>query len=277
MSTLITRGITGLIFVVVMIAGVVSGPYPFFALFTLIAALCLWEFFTIVLNPEEPAYLLRRILGLVYGIIPVAGGFCLKTGLIPLHDWPIMTYTLVLLFFVSILVEIFAAAKDPFQNIGYYGVGLLYLGIPFHLVSLAAYPSGEYSWQIVLGMLILVWANDSFAYLVGSWIGKTPLFPRISPKKTWEGTIGGGLITLAVAALLARWWTVLSLPDWLALAAIAVVFGTLGDLAESMLKRSRQIKDSGNLLPGHGGMLDRFDAFIFMLPFAVTYISFAVN
>ena len=118
----------------------------------------------------------------------------------------------------------------------------------------------------------MTWMNDTAAYIVGSQIGKTPLFPRISPKKTWEGTLGGLAGTLILAFLLNEYFEELILRDWLILAILVGLFGSLGDLVESMLKRSFAIKDSGRLLPGHGGFLDRFDGFIFMLPFAAAYI-----
>jgi phosphatidate cytidylyltransferase len=121
-------------------------------------------------------------------------------------------------------------------------------------------------------LLLLTWMNDTGAYLVGSNFGRRMLFPRISPKKTWEGTIGGVVITFITAASFCAFSGELRLFDWMVLAAFVSVFGTLGDLVESMLKRSVGVKDSGNLLPGHGGVLDRFDAFIFVLPFAAAYL-----
>ncbi|MEO0775984.1 MAG: phosphatidate cytidylyltransferase, partial [Bacteroidota bacterium] len=124
----------------------------------------------------------------------------------------------------------------------------------------------------VFGLLLLTWSNDTAAYLVGSRIGKTPLFPRISPKKTWEGSLGGVVITFLIAFLISQWFREHSTKQWLVLAGIVAIFGSTGDLVESMLKRSENIKDSGNLLPGHGGVLDRFDAFIFLLPFATAYL-----
>ena len=119
------------------------------------------------------------------------------------------------------------------------------------------------------------WVNDSGAYVVGSLIGKTPLYPRISPNKTWEGTLGGVFFCLVTGYIFSLYYTMLSTVDWMVLGAITAIFGSLGDLIESMLKRSVDKKDSGNLLPGHGGMLDRFDAFIFLLPFAAAYLYFA--
>ena len=130
-----------------------------------------------------------------------------------------------------------------------------------------------FSPNIVAGILFLTWANDSFAYIVGSKIGKTPFFLRISPKKTWEGTIGGAVFCMLTAGIIAQFFTQLSLLDWLVVGAIVAVFGTIGDLVESLLKRSVGVKDSGSFMPGHGGFLDRFDAFIFCIPFVYFYLS----
>jgi len=124
-----------------------------------------------------------------------------------------------------------------------------------------------------LGILFLIWSSDSGAYVVGSLIGRTRLFERISPKKSWEGTIGGGLFSLLVAYILSRYFLEIRTDQWLTLAVIVIVAGILGDLIESMLKRSLQIKDSGSILPGHGGILDRFDALIFAVPFAWVYLQ----
>ena len=137
---------------------------------------------------------------------------------------------------------------------------------------LIGFNNGKFSPNIVFGLLALTWMNDTGAYLVGSQIGKHKLFPRISPKKTWEGSTGGVVFTFVLAYILSLLFDDLRLVDWMFLAAIVGTFGSIGDLIESMLKRSLKIKDSGNLLPGHGGILDRFDAFIFLLPFAAAYL-----
>jgi phosphatidate cytidylyltransferase len=119
---------------------------------------------------------------------------------------------------------------------------------------------------------LLIWSNDAFAYAVGSLIGKHKLFPRISPGKTWEGTLGGIFFNFVVAYLLSLLFPVLGLRDWAVIAAIVSIFATFGDLVESMMKRSLNIKDTGNLFPGHGGMLDRFDAYFFAIPFVAAYL-----
>jgi phosphatidate cytidylyltransferase len=170
--------------------------------------------------------------------------------------------------------------KEPssWKRIGVYFSGFFFVSIAFGLMN-ALYFAGhqtEYFPGVLLGMFLLIWTNDVFAYLIGSKFGKHRLFERHSPKKSWEGSLGG-----LVFALLAAWWlsghlNQLTESQWFVTAVIAVVFGTFGDLSESMLKRNAGVKDSGSLLPGHGGVLDRFDAALFATPFVYLYTSLFV-
>jgi phosphatidate cytidylyltransferase len=139
--------------------------------------------------------------------------------------------------------------------------------------SSAGWYNSENNARIILGFFILIWSNDTFAYLVGRSVGKTKLFQRISPGKTWEGTVGGVICTQGIAYALSIYFTELEPIHWHVVAVIVSVFGTLGDLVESMFKRSLGVKDSGNILPGHGGILDRFDAVLVAAPFVVAYLS----
>lgn len=256
------RIITAVFFAAAMLAGVYGGKGPFMILCGVIIAGCLWELLGLLL-PEEPGKKFRRIWGIVVAMLPllpvVENVFYFQPG---------MVYMLVLLTFGSFVIELFFSSKSPFQNIAYYLAGFFYICFPFVFLDwIASGVESGYAPNRVFGLLLLVWTNDTMAYFVGSQLGKTKLFERISPKKTWEGTIGGGICTVLIAWGLSFWIKDFSTPQWLALGGVAAVFGTLGDLVESMLKRSFGVKDSGNLLPGHGGMLDRFDAFVFALPF----------
>ena len=274
MSKLSTRAATATIFVIVMLVGMYGGSYTFVVLFAIITALCLWEFFEIVLEHQTIQDRVRVIMGIGLGITPFLMCSILNLGWIQERE-VIVLYVSLLFFpvlFLLFLFELFAMSNRPFTNIAFLVLGILYIGIPFTLLNLVAFQNNHYYANIAFGILLLTWMSDTGAYVVGSSYGRTPLFPRISPKKTWEGTLGGIAWTVIVAYFISLIFRELQLFDWLVVAAIVSVFAPLGDLTESMLKRSVKVKDSGSLLPGHGGFLDRFDAFIFLLPFATAYI-----
>lgn len=255
-----------------MLGGIFGGKVTFFILFALITGGTLWEFGGL-LFAGQAHLLLRRVVCVAWGLGPyllIGGGALGFWGGAQIFTGMVMV---VMSAAVLLLLELFLQGDRPFQNIGYFLTGLLYIGIPFTLLTYLSLPNGEYftpaeynPWR-VFSLLLLIWANDTFAYLIGSRFGRYKLMERISPKKTWEGFIGGGVFALLAAWGLSQVLDAFTTGQWLALAGVAVVFGTLGDLVESMLKRSLGIKDSGNLLPGHGGLLDRFDAFVFAIPF----------
>ncbi|NRB53053.1 MAG: phosphatidate cytidylyltransferase [Saprospiraceae bacterium] len=274
MKGLLRRALTAVIFVAVMVGGLFGGHYSFVTLFLLITGLCLWEYLGLVLENAGKKDLIRKLLGLGMGILPFVLASIVQLNLISDRENFIVLASILFspFVFLSFVYELYAGSEKPFTNLAYLILGVFYIGIPFALLDFVAF-SGEYFYATtVLGLLLLTWTNDTMAYLIGSQIGKTPLFPRISPKKTWEGTLGGAAVSFIVAYLLSLYIPELSFINWMVLALIISVFGSLGDLVESMLKRSHQIKDSGSLLPGHGGFLDRFDGFIFMLPFAAAYL-----
>lgn len=164
--------------------------------------------------------------------------------------------------------------KIPFQSIAVTFLGVLYVALPWILFMQVGFWTNKYSYQVPLGILFCLWASDTGAYFAGRKFGKRKLFERISPKKTWEGLAGGFLLSQAVAVVLSFYFMEIEIWRWWAISAIIVVFGTWGDLAESMLKRSLQIKDSGSFIPGHGGFLDRFDGLLIAMPwvFAILHL-----
>lgn len=274
MKGLLRRGATALIFVAVMLGGIYGGRHAFVLLFALITGLCLWEYFNIVLSRNQPRSMLRRWLGLALGMVPYLLASVVQLNLVQQKESFIAIASLLFfpVIFSAFIYELYSRSEQPFANVAFIVLGMAYIGVPFALLEFIAFDDGRFYANTVFGLLAMTWVNDTGAYMVGSRFGKTPLFPRISPKKTWEGAAGAALATFLVALLVYKLFGGLRLMDWLVLAAIVALFGSLGDLVESMLKRSAQVKDSGSILPGHGGLLDRFDGFIFLLPFATAYI-----
>jgi len=260
-----TRAITGFFFVIVMIASVLTGPYTFSVFFALLSLLCLNEFYTLVKSPQvipqkQWGFLLAVILFVSYIFNTL-----LQTGLISL----LLAIPVVLLIYIY---ELFCKNSHPINNISYTFLGIIYSVLPFCFFYGIAFIDGSFNFHYPLGFLLLLWANDTGAYLFGVKFGKTKLFERHSPKKSWEGFFGGLLTALIVGTILSTFYTELSLLNWLSIAIIIVVFGTIGDLTESMLKRNLDVKDSGNMLPGHGGFLDRFDGLLFAAPLVFVYL-----
>lgn len=268
--------ITAIIFVIIMVAGMYTGPYTFNVLFLLIAAGCLFEFFGMTLDRHTRRDTVRKTLGIALGLLPFILVGILSLGYADDSTSFIQFSSLLFapFIFIIFIYELYSNSEAPFVNIAFLILGLFYIGIPFALVDFIAFDGDFFYYRIVFGLLVLTWVNDTGAYLVGSRIGKTPLFPRISPNKTWEGSLGGAVTCLIFGYLLHLVFDEIGVVQWMVLALIVAVFGSLGDLVESMLKRSVGVKDSGTLLPGHGGLLDRFDAFIFVVPFAAAYLLY---
>ncbi len=274
MKGLVRRGSTALIFVIVILGGLYGGRYSFVVLFAIVTGLCLWEFFGITLRNDVRQDRIRKIIGLVFGLTPFLLISMLKLNMMNSPEKFILFTSLLFfpLIFLSFIFELFSKSEQPFANVAFIILGMVYIGMPFALLDFIAFQGNVFNTDAIFGLLLLTWSNDTAAYLVGSRFGKTKLFPSISPKKTWEGSIGGVAITILIAILLSFFLAECTLTQWVVLAIIVVIFGSIGDLVESMLKRSYSIKDSGTLLPGHGGFLDRFDAFIFLIPFATAYL-----
>lgn len=282
MSDLAQRAVTAITLLIVAIACLTGNHYTFLGFFGVVSVLALWEFYTIIMK-DSKANLLRRIIGVVIGITPFIlwATYYLYPNALGLRE---LGFIFLPTLFLIIIVELFLNADEPIINIGYVFMGFIYVGVPFSLFVPIHFQFGN---APILGLWAFVAAFDVAAYLVGSQIGKTPLFPRISPKKTWEG-IGGGFGLLVILFFLLptiirlletfgfNLTNQLSINNWIAIAVIALIFGTIGDLVESMVKRSYGVKDSGHLLPGHGGFLDRFDSVFFPVPFLAAYLFLMV-
>lgn len=276
MQGLWRRFVTAVIFVVIMIVGMYTNPHTFSLLFLIITGGCLFEFFGMTLDRKTRRDRVRKGLGIAIGMLPFILISALSLGYVKDSETFIQVSSLMFapFIFTIFIYELYSNSREPFGNIAYMILGLFYIGIPFALVNFIAFDGEVFYYRIVFGLILLTWVNDTGAYLVGSQFGRTPLFPRISPNKTWEGSIGGAVVCVLFGYILHLAFDEIGLIQWLVLAVIVAIFGGLGDLVESMLKRSVGVKDSGNLLPGHGGLLDRFDAFIFVIPFAAAYILY---
>jgi phosphatidate cytidylyltransferase len=169
---------------------------------------------------------------------------------------------------IALLFFLFSKNHKPFSLFQKFIIGLFYIGGGCIFLTMIPYKDNDFAKLLIIGIFILIWVNDSFAYLVGSTIGRNKLFPAVSPKKTIEGTVGGFVFAMVAAYFLAKYEPIITPVQWYILASVIVLFGTLGDLIESKLKRAAGVKDSGAIIPGHGGMLDRLDSMVFAAPFA---------
>ena len=279
MKNFITRAVSGVLFVAIMVVGMSFNAMAMMFLFALITGMTTWEYCGLV-NSRKRVSVNRFICTAagVYLFLAVAG-FC--SELTPSAVFIPYLLTVVYLF----ISELYLGQEDPINNWAYTMLSQMYIALPFstiNMLSFRADPStGEvgYIWILPLSVFIFLWLNDTGAYCTGSLLGRHKLFPRISPGKTWEGSAGGAVLVLIAAFVLSRIYGDMgngyALPaavQWMGLGLTVVVFGTWGDLVESLFKRTLGIKDSGNILPGHGGMLDRFDSSLMALPASVVYL-----
>ncbi len=258
------RVITGLIGTSVFVLGITFHEYTYLLITFLLLNLCLWEFLDLVKNKTIPNKLFTIIIAntllfLSYGIVK---------DLLPIKYLMILIPLSSIVFFV----ELFRKKEEPFTNVAFSFLSIIYIALPSALLHFSTIVDGEYHWEIMLGIILLLWTSDTFAYFSGRLFGRTKLFERISPKKTWEGSFGAMVFAIGMAYVLSRYFPIFQLQQWIVLAVIIVVCGGLGDLVESLLKRSFDIKDSGTILPGHGGFLDRFDGLFLSIPFITTYL-----
>lgn len=275
LKNMITRAITGTIFVVAVVVSFLR-PQAMMFLFALVTALSVWEFTGLVNNIKDVS--VNRFITTAAGtyLFIAFAGYCSEIT-------PSAVYIPYLLTIVYLFIsELYTKASNPINNWAYTMLSQLYIALPFSMINVVAFRNEGgavvYDYLLPLSIFIFLWTNDTGAYISGSLLGKHKLFPRVSPGKSWEGSIGGGLLVLAVAALVGHIANsnegghILSIPGWMGLGLVVVFFGTWGDLVESLFKRTIGIKDSGKILPGHGGMLDRFDSSLMAIPSAVIYL-----
>ena len=279
MKNLIIRAITGAVFVAIMVVGISFRPDVMILLFAAITGLTIWEFTGLVNQSENVA--VNRFISTAAGIyfFLAVAGYC--SGLTPSAAFVPYLLTVVYL----LVSELYLKQTNPINNWAYTMLSQMYIALPFSMINVLAFrstPDGNvtFEWLLPLSLFIFLWTNDTGAYCSGSLLGRHKLFPRISPGKSWEGSIGGAVFVMIAAAIIyflnvgQTDGRVAGMPlwQWLGLGLVVVGFGTWGDLVESLFKRTLGIKDSGNILPGHGGMLDRFDSSLMAIPAAVVYL-----
>ncbi len=271
-SNFLIRTITGIIFVAILVGSILYSPLTFAFLFVLISALTIREFGRLV-NQTGYIRINRTITTLGGAYLFLAFTHFSLNG----RSEVFIPYLLLLIYLM--ISELYLKKEHPVNNWAYSMLSQCYIGLSFAMLNVLAFhtdpasaESVSYNPILPLSIFVFIWINDTGAYCIGSLLGKHRLFERISPKKSWEGSIGGTVFVMATAFVFAHFFTFMPLLKWIGLAMVVVVFGTWGDLTESLLKRQLGIKDSGNILPGHGGMLDRFDSALMAIPAAVVYL-----
>lgn len=271
-NNFIQRTITGIIFVAVLVGGILGGPVSFSILFALITALTIREFGTIV--SKQDGVQINKSICMLAGVF-LFFGFA-YIGIAPGQNEILIPYLFLIIYLM--IAELYLKRKNPLHNIAYTMMSQMYIALPFAALNILAFhtsltgSASEYNPILPLSIFVFTWINDTGAYCTGVLFGKHRLFERISPKKSWEGSIGGGIFSTIAAVIMAHFFPFMPLGVWIGLGLTVVVFGTWGDLTESLLKRTLGIKDSGNILPGHGGMLDRFDSTLMAVPASVIYL-----
>lgn len=281
MTNLVRRTVTGAFIVIFVLGGLWLHPVSFFIVGAVLVVGTQHEYYTMVRGIGVRPQL---VTGIISGLILYITSTMIALGWLPVKGFLILIPVTSIVMFI----ELFRNVERPFDSLAHTFFSILYTAVPFSMFPFSAFNQTglepllhvegiQFSPGIPIGFFILLWTNDTGAYLVGSLIGKHRLFERISPKKSWEGFFGGMILTLLVACLFSGWLGVADTTGWMVIALIISVAGTLGDLLESMFKRSLGLKDSGTVMPGHGGFLDRFDSTVIAFPLVYLYLALAVQ
>jgi len=261
MRELLRRSITGVIYVVLLLGAVFLSSDAFDFLFMAFGLGCLYEFKRIVRLKGYHIFMAYLALWWVF--------IYLTNDAVAINLLMLLTITVD----IALLRFLFAKKPKDFTSLQKFFIGLFYIGGGCIFLTMIPYKIDEFAQFLIMGIFILIWVNDTFAYLVGRTLGRTKLFPAVSPKKTIEGSVGGLIFALVAAYFLSWYETRLTVTEWMAMACLIVVAGSLGDLLESKFKRMAGVKDSGAILPGHGGIWDRLDSLVFAAPFAYLILT----
>ena len=274
MKKLLVRVATGAVFAITLLASILYSKVSFGALFLLITLLSVNEFCTIV----------KRHKGTTFStwLAMLGGGYLyIATFIMVFHGVnvsPLTIYSPYIAVVAYIFIrQLFDTESKPLDNYAYFALSQIYVAAPLALLNILACTNTEtgctYSWILPISIFLFIWCNDTGAFFVGCSIGRHKMFERISPKKTWEGFIGGAVVAIIAGVVFSRFFDIMNVWQWIGMAATVVGAGTLGDLVESSMKREMDIKDTSNILPGHGGMLDRFDSTLLAIPCVLVYLN----
>lgn len=270
MNDILKRSLTGIAFIAIMLGGIIIHPFVFAPVFAIILFFTQSEFYKI---SEKAGFSPQKKIGLILGFLLFVLFFFTAKSIIP-HSYILLS---VLFLFFIFIGELFRKKSSVLKNSAITLLGLIYVALPFSLMNFIVFRqtlanSNFYPW-ILVGFFFIIWIYDSMAYVSGSLFGKHKIAPKISPAKSWEGLIGGTIFAVVMGIVNAVLFQEISMFNWIVIALITVIFGTIGDFFESKLKREIGIKDSGNILPGHGGLLDRFDSLLFAIPPVFVWLS----
>lgn len=269
MKKLIIRGATGLIFVALLISAILYNYISFGVLFAIVTGLAVNEFCNLVKEHKKTTFsTYLAVLGGVYLFFAL-----FATTYLNVSNTMMLFVPYILLVVYMFIRELYRKEGGATDNYAYFTLSQVYAALPFALLNvLAAHGSGVYNYIYPIAIFIFLWSNDTGAFCVGCSIGRHKMFERISPKKSWEGFVGGAVTAILAGYIVSLFFDQLNTLQWMGMSAVVVAAGTMGDLIESCMKREMGIKDSGNILPGHGGILDRFDSTILAIPAVIVYL-----
>lgn len=270
MNDLLKRTLTGAVYVASVLAAICFNPIISSIYFGIIGLVALSEFYNVAKNKYQISNSLLAYLTAISLYTTVA----LYSFNI---DFKIPLLISVVLVIANFIATLYQKSEEPFTSIAYTICGLIYIILPISTTNLIIQYNSEFQRLLLLSVFILAWCNDSFAYLTGVKFGKHRLFEKHSPKKSWEGFVGGFLFTIIAGIVISKFSNIFAIQHWIVISIIVSSVGTLGDLVESMFKRQMGVKDSGKILPGHGGILDRFDILFIVLPIVWVYLEIIVK
>lgn len=274
MKDLARRSVTGIVYILLMLGGAAFHPVVLTIIFGVFMYFTQLEFYQLV---EKAGSKPRKNIGLGLGILFFLICFGMVNNWLPVKSYLLFVPALTFL----LLFEAFSDRTGILQNSAITFTGFVYVSVPFSLLHFIVHPGYPnypvFNSNILIGVFFIVWVYDSMAYVTGSKFGKHKLSKRISPNKSWEGCIGGTIFALLMGILNSKIFPQPSMVEWLVISILVIIFGTLGDLFESIIKRRLKVKDSGTMLPGHGGLLDRFDSLLFAIPVVYVWLAFSGN